>query len=86
MKMPIANIIDRRTNKYNVDVLAIFEPSCHDNITQGATAFEYLKEEDCDTHYDEIPATTISNAIEYAQKWSYPMTLFLYDVGSNFDT
>lgn len=82
--MPIANIIDRRTCPLNVNIDAVFEPSFHDNESQGATQFsdegELLDQEEFDI--DSIYDTTIEKSIEFAQKWKIPVTLFLYDAGS----
>ena len=76
----ISNIVDRRTNTYDVNVDAVFEPCQHDNSIEGATQFTWGNEE---FSYDELSGTTIVAAIEYARKWDCPVTLFLYDRGSN---
>jgi hypothetical protein len=73
----ICNIIDRRTNSYNVCCDVCFEPSQHDNSIEGATKFTWGREE---FGYDELKNTTIVLAIEYAQKYDCPVTMFLYDV------
>lgn len=77
--MPISNIIDRRSNKYNVNIFAVYEDSCHDNECLDSTQFE---EQDV-VYVLMIKETTIDNAIQYArQKWHYqPVTLYLYDLG-----
>jgi hypothetical protein len=78
--MTIHNIIDRRTNKFNVTIEAILEPSSHDNYAKGATQF---KENDNDLMVQSITHTTINNVIRYsAQEYKYPVTLFMYDIGT----
>lgn len=72
----IANIIDKRTNKYDVRCDVAFEPSCHDNTIKGATQFYRSRT----FSYDEKRNTTIVEAIEFAQQWDEPVTMFVYDV------
>lgn len=78
--MPVSNIIDRRTNIYNVEVMVIFEDSWHDNDIEGGTKFEQIDKVD----YIGIELTTIETAIKYAaQEWpNHYVTLYLYDVGT----
>ena len=76
----ICNIIDRRHNKYDVNIDAVFEPSQHDNSVKGATQFSWGGNE---FSYEELSGTTIVAAIEHARKWDCPVTLFIYDLGSN---
>lgn len=73
----INNIVDHRTNKYNVHCDAIFEPSCHDNSIKGATQFTWGTQT---FTYEELLNTTIVRAIEHAQKFGCPVTMFLYDI------
>ncbi len=72
----IANFIDKRTNKYNVQCDVAFEPSWHDNTIAGATQFWRTRT----FTYDELRNTTIVQAIEFAQQWNEPVTMFVYDV------
>lgn len=72
----IANIIDKRTNKYDVRCDIAFEPSWHDNSIKGATQFYRTRT----FSYDEKRNTTIVEAIEFAQQWDEPVTMFVYDV------
>lgn len=74
------NIIDKRINIYNVNIVAVFEPSFHDNKIDGASiADEY----DMFAIYD-MSNITIADAIKIAdEKWSGPVTLFLYDADSD---
>ena len=76
--MPVYNIVDRRTNDHNFYVDAIFEPTFHDNSIEGATYVEPTNE----FFYDQIYDTTIGLAIVYASRWTCPVTIFLYDMGS----
>lgn len=78
--MTVANIVDRRTNKYDVHVDVVFEPSFHDNHVPGATQF--LKEEKSIV-VAELVKTTIEYAIKYAEKWNYAVTVYLYNYDSN---
>ena len=74
----IANIVDHRSNHYNVNCDVVFEPSEHDNSCNGATQFSWGSKE---FRYDELLNTTIVMAIEYARKWDCPVTMYLYDNG-----
>lgn len=80
--MPLANIIDRRTNHYNINIMAIYESSCHDNNAVGASQFP-----DCgpkrELTYFGIAKTKLSKAVKYAKRWNVPVTLYIYDIGSN---
>lgn len=85
--MPVANIVDHRTNSYNVNVMAIFEDSYHDNVVKDATQFEVID----DIMYLGIKETTIEKAIMYATTYiKSRVTLYLYNVGeenySDYDT
>ena len=80
--MPICNIVDDRSNKYNVVCSVIFQHSCHDNRRSEATQF---KEKD-NILYLGIQETTIVDAIAYI-KQDYPdpeITMFLYDPNLNY--
>ncbi len=72
----IANVIDKRSNKYDVRCDVAFEPSWHDNSIKGATQFWRTRT----FSYDEMRNTTIVRAIEFAQQWDEPVTMFVYDV------
>lgn len=75
----IANVIDRRSNKYDVRCDAIFEPSQHDNSVKGATQFTWGSET---FTVEEMWQTTIAQAIERGQVWDCPVTVYLYDPGT----
>ena len=72
----IANVIDSRTNKYDVRCDVAFEPSWHDNSIKGATQFYRTRT----FSYEEKRNTTIAQAIEFAQQWDESVTMFVYDV------
>lgn len=72
----IANVIDKRSNKYDVRCDVAFEPSCHDNSIKGATQFYRVRA----FSYDELRNTTIVQAIEFAQQWDFAVTMYVYDV------
>lgn len=74
----ITNIVDRRTNTYNILCDAVFEPCWHDNNVTGSTTVFPL---DDTFTYDELPRTAIAAAIRYANdKWpDVPTTVYLYD-------
>jgi hypothetical protein len=72
----IANVIDKRTNKYDVRCDVAFEPSWHDNTIKGATQFMKSRT----FSYDELRNTTIVRAIEFAQQWDCSVTMFVYDL------
>jgi len=75
--MPVSNIVDYRTNKYNILCDVVIEASCHDNSIAGATHFEWTDE----VGYSEALNTDIQTALEHCRKFKECVTLFLYDVG-----
>ncbi len=77
--MPLANIVDRRSNEYYVRCDVVFEPSCNDNSIKGASQFD--EETELDVMY--VDNIGIYSMIEWANKWQGPVTAFLYDVGTN---
>lgn len=74
----IANIVDSRNNRYNISCDAAYEPSCNDNVIAGATQFAAY---DGQIVYEELCNTTVESAIKHADKWDYPVTMYLYDAG-----
>ena len=75
----ITNIIDKRTDPYNILCDAVYEPCWHDN---GASETGTLFPSDPDHFtYDELPQTAITAAIRHGnEKWpDVPVTLYLYD-------
>lgn len=74
----LANIVDCRSNCYDVRCDVAFEPSHHDNYCKNATQFppgyDYFD-------YDELRNTTVAEAVAYANKtWEYPVTAYFYDL------
>lgn len=74
----LANVIDYRTNKHNVECDAIFEDSAHDNRVEGATQFPV----DPVVHYHEILRTTVKDALTWVTSKYGNQTMYLYDPGS----
>lgn len=74
----ICNVVDRRTNSYNVSCDVAFEPSQHDNSIPGATQFDWGSGL---FFYNELFNTTIVQAIEHANKFNCSTTMYIYDVG-----
>lgn len=74
------NVRDRRSNKYCVDIDAVFEPGFHDNSIKDSSQAE---EDDSWTIASEYN-TTIDAAVSRAMNdWDTPVTLYLYDAGSD---
>lgn len=79
--MMLANIIDRRSNPYSVKCDAVLEPSWHDNSCKGADQFEQIEvsvHETCVGMSD----TSVFEAIAAAGMRGWPVTVYLYDLGS----
>ena len=78
--MPLHNIIDKRSNRYNVNVMCIFEDAWHDNCKYD----KKLPEED-QLMYLGIANTTIASALGFVAQ-EYPqalVTMYLCDVDPN---
>lgn len=76
--MPVSNIVDKRTNKYDVNCMIVLENSWHDNSIEGATQFDE-SEEDITCIY--IKQTTVQRAIACVNlHYKIHITVFLYDV------
>ena len=72
----IINIIDNRKRKYRFEkVNAIIEAAWHDNRCQDAD--QVLLKEGPD--YAEKEHISLTAAIEWAQSFTDPITLFIYD-------
>lgn len=79
--MPITNIIDRRSNHYDVTVMVIFSDSSKDNWKKG-TQFPFRNT----INYLRIGQTTIADAFGYINQ-EYPnddITMTLYDLDVNY--
>ncbi len=77
--MSVGNIVDRRDNQYTVEVDAVFEPCWHDNSCVEATEFLQISDS---FDIDHMNDTTIENAIKHCDTWDLPVTIYLYDKGS----
>jgi hypothetical protein len=76
----IANIIDRRTNRYlwkAVDV--IIEPTWHDNTCAGDQASDDYRGPD----YDERRSISLADAVSWAMSFEVAITLYVDDEGTN---
>lgn len=81
-KMPVANIVDKRSNPHDVVCSVMLRDSCCDNIVLGATQF-VVKD---NTTYLGIRETHVKSAIAYVNQ-EYPhdeITIFLSDPGTNY--
>ncbi len=79
--MPITNIVDHRSNHYDVTVMVIFTDSSKDNWKKG-TQFPFRNI----VNYIRIGQTTIADAIGYINQ-EYPtcdITMNLYDLDINY--
>ena len=80
--MSLANIVDRRKNsRYNVEVDVVFEPSWHDNSSEGATQF--MHDDEQLLTIDSMDDTTVEEAVKKCDDWDLPVTLYLYDKGAD---
>lgn len=77
--MPIANIIDRRKRTYcSCPIHAVIEPSCIDNGELHATQHD-PDDPRINTNFEEVVDTSIYLAINWANLFEFPVTLYLYD-------
>ena len=77
--MPIANIIDRRKRTYcSCPIHAVIEPSCIDNGELHATQHD-PDDPNINTEFEEMEDTSIYLAINWANLFEFPVTLYLYD-------
>lgn len=83
--MPIANIIDKRTHNYcSFPITAVIEPACMNNDIPGADQYD-VDDDGISTSYEERPDTSVYLAINWANEFSFPVTLYLYDFGGAED-
>lgn len=85
--MPISNIVDRRSNEYDVRCDVVFEPSSHDNSIEGSTQFDQPTHDNVRGGTQIITVekkynTTIFEMHRTADKWGYPITAYIYDPGT----
>lgn len=77
--MPIANVIDKRKRPYcSCPIHAVIEPSCADNSQPSADQYD-PNDPNITTNYEEMPDTSIFLAISWANRFKFPVTLYLYD-------
>lgn len=77
--MPIANIVDCRKRQYrSCPITAVIEPSYVDNDMPFKDQYE-SREEDITTSYEERPNTSLYLAINWANTFKFPVTLYIYD-------
>lgn len=84
--MPIVNIVDHRSNKYDVEIDVVAEPAWHDNSIKGSSQFKKPNSKK-EFYIDGLNKTTLQDAINYINNNNryndIPVTIFLYDAGSN---
>lgn len=80
----LTNIVDRRTNKYDVRCDAAIEPSCHDNSVSGSTQFEWTEVGPSECCVEMVDGT-VEDAIRLASDRTWPVTIFLYDPRTAFE-
>lgn len=73
------NIIDRRTNKYNINVDAVFEPAHHDNSIADASQAEEDESWGVTSDYNTTIRAAAHKAEEY---WEGAVTIYIYDPGT----
>lgn len=79
--MSIANIIDKRKRKYcSFPITAVIEPACMNNDLPDSDQYD-LNDDRISTAYEERPDTSIYLAVNWANEFSFPVTLYLYDFG-----
>ena len=75
--MSVANIVDDRSNRLDINCCVVAEHSSHDNDAKGATQFSM--DDQNEMMYQELFNTTIEKAISWGNKFKCPITLYLYD-------
>lgn len=83
----LGNVIDGRTDPTNPNVDAAFEPSFHDDgrRADGTHHFSYDEAVNSPDYFivRDMLDTTVRTAVLYAEmRWSFPVTVYLYDQGS----
>jgi hypothetical protein len=82
----LGNIIEGRTDPTNLNVDVVFEPSIHDDgrRADGVHHFDYDEAASSPDYFivTDLLDTTVRLAVLYAEtRWSFPVTVFLYDQG-----
>lgn len=77
--MALANIIDNRKRRYrSCPINAVIEPSCADNDQPHADQYD-VGDPSITTSYEERHNTSVYLAVNWANTFNFPVTLFLYD-------
>ena len=77
--MPIANIIDKRKRQYcSYPITAVIEPACMNNDLPDADQYD-IDEASITIDYEERPDTSLYLAVNWANTFTFPVTLYLYD-------
>ncbi|ESQ90778.1 hypothetical protein ABAC460_08070 [Asticcacaulis sp. AC460] len=80
----IANIIDKRTRPYRWKrIQAIIEAVWHDNACADSDQADVGTEDGEYILYDARDGISVSEAISWAHGFVCPVTLYLYDEGTN---
>ena len=81
--MPLANIIDNRKRKYRAYPMnAIMEPSFHDNEQPNADQYD-PNDQRINIAYKQLSDTSVYLAVNWANRYEFPVALFLYDIEIN---
>lgn len=73
----LANIVDqRKNNKCGDDINVVMEPTWHDNTCKDADQYPM---ETTAPSIQEKYNISLADAIEWANEYEVPMTLYLYD-------
>lgn len=79
VKMPINNIVDHRKKPYRFKKInAVIEATWHDNKVKDSD-FIVKNEDDEGPTYEESEHTTLADAVLWAQSFTAPVTLYIYD-------
>lgn len=77
--MPISNILDRRKRIFcSCPVYAVIEPSYTDNEQPYANQHD-RDDPNINTHFEQLSDTSVHLAINWANSFNFPVTLYLYD-------
>lgn len=81
----LRNIIDNRKHRYRwLLVTAIIEPTWHDNSRKDADQSARFPNEGIG--YGELASASLAEAIQWANSFKFPVTLYLYDLGDGICT
>jgi len=73
----IWNVIGNRKQPYRWKrIVAIVEPTWHDNSNEAS---DQAPKADGESEYEERRQLSVAGAIDWAQAFGFPVTLFLYD-------